>query len=865
MGPRLWERLRGMFAVAVWDARERRLVLARDRFGIKPLAYRDVDGELSFSSELDALPHGEVDLDALEAFLTFNVVPAPLSIFKDIRKLLPGHTLTWHDGRTSFDCFARTGPLPTRHDEDEAELVEECRARLRDSVRAHLIADVPVGVLLSGGVDSGALTALAAEESSEAVRTFSIGFTEASFDELDGARAVARRYGTVHRDLTLRPDAALLLPALADAFDEPFADSSALPTYLVSKLAAEDVKVALSGEGSDELFGGYYTYVADLLAERFGPLAARARPAVDRLPSSTRKASLDYRLKRFTRAAGMPPLERHHAYKEIFAPDVRAELTGRRSSYDPLVGYRARFAGTEGHELLTRLQDVDFGLYLVDDLLTKTDRASMAWSLEARVPFMDTVVSNFAFSLPVRHKVRGFSKKRLLRKAMEPLLPHEIVHGKKRGFSIPAAAWLRGELEPFARETLSADDPATAGLPAAGGGDARDRRPCLRPRGSLPPAVGAARIHALARTARRGHHARRLARERDRMKVWIDFTASAHPLVFRPLVQLLEAQGNEVEITAREYAQTLQLIESHGMTATVIGHHGGRSALGKAAQMRTRLKALRRFAKGRNFDLALAHGSHELTMTARRLGIPSSTTFDYEWAWLQHQLGCRAATRVVVPAAIPPERLKTYGAVPPKLQQYPGLKEEYYLSDFEPDESVLDRLVDRPGPRARRAAAAARRLALPPALESALPDDARASRPVRRRARVRHPAHRGTARLREVAGAPVGDRPRRGRRCAEPDRARRPGRVGRRNDEPRSSGARRAGVHDLRRPARRRRRAADPRRTAPPAHRPARARAAEARSRDRNARAPRPAADARSAAVGTALSQGRTSSSTSGP
>jgi uncharacterized protein len=173
------------------------------------------------------------------------------------------------------------------------------------------------------------------------------------------------------------------------------------------------------------------------------------------------------------------------------------------------------------------------------------------------------------------------------------------------------------------------------------------------------------------------------------MKVWVDFTASAHPLVFRPLVQLLEAQGNEVEITARDYAQTLQLIESHGMTATVIGHHGGRSALGKAAQMRTRLKALRRFAKGRDFDLALAHGSHELTMTARRLGIPSSTTFDYEWAWLQHQLGCRAATRVVVPAAVPPDRLKTYGAVPPKLQQYQGLKEEYYLSDFEPDETVL--------------------------------------------------------------------------------------------------------------------------------------------------------------------------------
>ncbi len=173
------------------------------------------------------------------------------------------------------------------------------------------------------------------------------------------------------------------------------------------------------------------------------------------------------------------------------------------------------------------------------------------------------------------------------------------------------------------------------------------------------------------------------------MKVWVDFTASAHPLVFRPLVERLEAKGHEVEITARDYAQTLQLIESHGMTATVIGHHGGRSALGKARQMRTRLKALRTWAKPRKFDLALAHGSHELTMTARRLGIPSATTFDYEWAWLQHQLGCRAATRVVVPESIPPDRLAKYTAVPPKLKQYPGLKEEYYLSDFEADESVL--------------------------------------------------------------------------------------------------------------------------------------------------------------------------------
>jgi asparagine synthase (glutamine-hydrolysing) len=468
-GHGLWERLRGMFAVAVWDARLQRLVLARDRFGIKPLYYRLHGGDVEFASELDALPRGELDPDAIEAFLAFNVVPAPLSIFREIRKLPPGHALTWADGKPALERFARPGPLTARHGEDRAELVEECRARLRDSVRAHLIADVPVGVLLSGGVDSGTLAALAAEESSEPLRTFSIGFEDSSFDELTGARAVATRYGTLHRELVLKPDAALLLPALADAFDEPFADSSALPTYLVSKLAAEDVKVALSGEGGDELFGGYYTYVADQLAARFGRAAALARPVAELLPTSTRKASFDYKAKRFTRAAHLPPLERHHGWREIFSADVRAELTGRPAGFDPLRTQRERFAETAGHELLTRLQDVDFGTYLVDDLLTKTDRASMAWSLEARVPFMDTLVATFAFSLPASEKVRGVQKKRLLREAVEPLLPHEVVHGRKRGFSIPAAAWLRGELEPFARETLSRETLTRQGLlqPAA--------------------------------------------------------------------------------------------------------------------------------------------------------------------------------------------------------------------------------------------------------------------------------------------------------------------------------------------------------------------------------------------------------------
>src|SRR5438067_9608373 len=453
--------LRGMFAVAIWDARRGRLVLARDRYGIKPLYYRHTNGDLEFASELRALPRGEIDLDALEAFLAFNSIPAPYSIFREIRKLPAGYVLVWEAGGTvELQRYARPGPVPAEElrGDDEAELLEELRARLRDSVRAHLLSDVPVGVLLSGGVDSAALAALAAQESADPVHTFTIGFEERSFDERADARRVAQLYGTTHHELLVQPDPMLLLPALAEAFDEPFADSSALPTYLGSKLAAEHVKVALSGEGGDELFGGYYTYAADLLADRVAPLAQLVRPFVALRPSSSAKASFDYKAKRFVRAAHLPPLERHHGWKEIFSPEARAELTGRRTASDPVAVYRARYAETAGAPQLARLQDVDFGVYLVDDLLVKTDRASMAHSLEARVPFLDPLVTSLAFALPTRLKVRGLAKKVLLRKAVEPLVPAEIVHGRKRGFSIPAAAWLRCELEPFARDTPSPEN-----------------------------------------------------------------------------------------------------------------------------------------------------------------------------------------------------------------------------------------------------------------------------------------------------------------------------------------------------------------------------------------------------------------------
>jgi asparagine synthase (glutamine-hydrolysing) len=469
-GPAFARRLRGMFAVAVWDAPRGRLVLARDPFGIKPLYYRLVDGRLTWASELKALLHDpavsrDIDLDALEAYLALNAVPSPLSIFREIRKLPAGHVLVWQrDGSGRGPASVRIEPYERPavamaadlRDEPDEALAAELRDRLRDSVRAHLLADVPVGVLLSGGLDSSAITAFAAEAATEPVRTFSIGFEERSFDELANARRVAERFGTDHHELVVRPDAADLLPALAAAFDEPFADSSALPTYLVSRLAADHVKVALSGEGGDELFGGYYTYVADTLAPWLSPVARLARPLVERLPTSTGKVSFDYKAKRFVRSAGLPPLERHVGWKETFSADARDALLDGRRGADPLDLYRERFGRSVGSTRLGRLQDVDLGIYLVDDLLVKVDRASMAHSLETRVPFLDPVVAGLALALPDRLKVRGLSTKRLFRRAVRDLLPREVVDGPKHGFSIPLAAWMKGPLLPLARDLLSA-------------------------------------------------------------------------------------------------------------------------------------------------------------------------------------------------------------------------------------------------------------------------------------------------------------------------------------------------------------------------------------------------------------------------
>lgn len=476
-GPAFVSELRGMFAFALWDARDRRLVLARDPFGIKPLLYALDDQRLAFASELRSLLElpdlrRELDFDALQEYLTFNVVQSPRTIVRAVRRLPAGHLLVAADGRVSIERYAR--PLPVAAADvrraSRGELAAETRDRLRDSVTAHLVSDVPVGVLLSGGLDSGAITALAAARG-QPLKTFTVGFSgEPSFDERARARLVADRYGTEHHELVIEPQHAELLPEVVAALDEPRGDATSLPYWLAARMASQHVKVVLSGEGGDELFGGYQTYVADRYAPRLdGPLRMIA-PALERWPSSSRRLSLDYKLRRLAGGAGLPALERHHAFKEIFSPDARAELLrpGCHGGADPFAGYRSRYAESEGAEPLARLQDLDVGTFLADDLLTQTDRAGMAHGLEIRVPFLDPVVAQLALALPASARVRGLATKPVLRDAFAPLLPRAVARGGKRGFCSPAAAWLRGPLEALARDVLSTETLRRQGLFSSG-------------------------------------------------------------------------------------------------------------------------------------------------------------------------------------------------------------------------------------------------------------------------------------------------------------------------------------------------------------------------------------------------------------
>jgi len=472
LGADCLQRLRGMFAFAIWDARRHELFLARDRVGKKPLSYHLDDSGITFASEIKAIlqdPDIErrPDLDAIHHYLTYQSVPAPLSAFQGIRKLPPGHFLRVRDGRVEVRRYWKLCYLPKRRAATaraRADLEMELIERLDEAVSIRLMADVPLGAFLSGGVDSSAVVALMCRRARGPVRTFSIGFDELAHDELRFARRVANHLGTEHTELMVRPSAAEVLPRLAWHFDEPFADASAIPTYLVSKLAREHVTVVLNGDGGDENFAGYDRYVANQLAARLGPLrpmlASRAfRYGLDLLPHGAGSGSGRWRLKRFVEQLGRSPVERNAAWLAQFDAQAKQQLyseafmhaVGFGNAEDLLV---ARYRETDADNFTDATLYADVNTYLPDTLLVKVDIASMANGLETRSPFLDHEFMEFAAQLPEDMKIRGRATKVVLKRALRGLVPDEVLNRRKMGFNPPVATWLRGELQELAQELL---------------------------------------------------------------------------------------------------------------------------------------------------------------------------------------------------------------------------------------------------------------------------------------------------------------------------------------------------------------------------------------------------------------------------
>jgi asparagine synthase (glutamine-hydrolysing) len=454
--------LRGMFAFAVWDQRARRLLLARDRLGIKPLYYARVGDRLVFASELKALlalPDVPRDIDwtAFGHYLAFLTTPGDRSILRSIRKLPPGHVLVaTAGGQERIERYWSAEFVPD-HDHDEAWFVERLRGLLEESVRLHLVSDVPVGAFLSGGIDSSSVVASMAGLSSEPVRTFSIGFAEAGFNELAHARRVASAFGTDHREMVLEPDALPDLEDLVWHLDEPFGDSSAIPTYMLSKLAAEHVTVALSGDGGDELFAGYERYQVEGRERFWGFLPEPARRALAFVAAGLPRGM---RGRNYLRHATLPGVERYLDAGTVIGSDEQCriltpEIQAALAQQDPWAEARARLQA--GDHWLSALQALDIGSYLPLDILTKVDRMSMAHSLEARVPLLDHKLVEFAASIPPELQLRGRTTKYLLKQAMKGILPESILNRGKQGFAVPLGLWFGGSLEGLLRDVLLSD------------------------------------------------------------------------------------------------------------------------------------------------------------------------------------------------------------------------------------------------------------------------------------------------------------------------------------------------------------------------------------------------------------------------
>jgi asparagine synthase (glutamine-hydrolysing) len=455
------EHLEGMFAIALWDAAEQRLVLARDRLGKKPLVWTRLDdGTLAFASEVKALlavpgVRREADLAALDAYLALQYVPGERTGFRGIHRLAPASVLVVDAAGEREERYWQ----PQAHAEqlsNEAWL-ERVRDEVQAAVRARLAADVPLGALLSGGIDSAVVVALMASASSRPVRTFTVGFADARYDERAYARAVAQMYATQHEEIVLEPDAAATLPRLADAFDEPLGDEAALPLFLICEAARNEVTVGLVGDGGDESFAGYERYAAAALAEHVPrPVASAGASMLRRLPAGRReRRSPVFRVARFLEAAAVPRGERYGRLMQVFTLQERADLwTGAAKAEIGTLTSAGFLLGPPPEDGTTGLQLLDLQTYLPGDLLPKSDIASMAHSLELRSPLLDRRVVELGLSLPDALKQEGRTGKIALRRAFAAVLPPEIAVRGKSGFGLPLAEWFRGDLQPLARELL---------------------------------------------------------------------------------------------------------------------------------------------------------------------------------------------------------------------------------------------------------------------------------------------------------------------------------------------------------------------------------------------------------------------------
>lgn len=506
-GDDLLDHVNGMYAFSLWDSHRKKLIIARDRFGEKPLYYGIFDSKLIWASEPKAmLVHpavkAELDLDALRHFLSFDYVPAPMSIYKGIYKLPAAHVLTVENGEVKTRRYwdltwnaslqkpvhgndivtgensngDQISPAKTqrRKVKDLDANASELRELLSDAVRMRLVSDVPLGILLSGGIDSSTVAAFATQHATERVKTFSIGFEEDSFDESKYARLVAKHLGTEHYEDRLSAEkAGDLITEIGTWLDEPLSDGSLIPTYLLARFVRKHVTVALGGDGGDELFAGYPMYYAHKLAARYAAIPAFVRagviePIVNSLPVSTKNMSFDYKAKRFVAGAKHDVVTRHHSWFGSFSIDKHPLLLTddvlEKTDADIYSGARALLDRTDAKNDIERMQYLDINFYMAEDILTKVDRAAMAVSLEARAPFLDPRVGQFAASIPVEYKLKGKQGKYILKKAVEDLLPAAILKRPKKGFGIPIAQWLKGSLNPLLHDMLAPERLRRQGL-----------------------------------------------------------------------------------------------------------------------------------------------------------------------------------------------------------------------------------------------------------------------------------------------------------------------------------------------------------------------------------------------------------------